>query len=95
MLLYYLPPLMFQLASFGRYAADLCHAATLMGTIVSYRLEVFRNADRGTFRTINTVRNVRRRIGHRSDEPLYYDSLSHFQKRTDIVRSRSGAGSAK
>jgi hypothetical protein len=52
MLHHHLPQLISQLASLGRHAVGLCHAATRMVTVVLHSLELFRNAGRAAFSTI-------------------------------------------
>ncbi len=52
MLLHHLPQLISQLASLGRHAVGLCHAATRTVTVALDRLELSRNAGRAAFRII-------------------------------------------
>jgi hypothetical protein len=52
MLHHHLPQLISQVASLGRQAVDLCHAATRMVTVALERLELPRNAVRVAFRAI-------------------------------------------
>jgi hypothetical protein len=77
MLHHHLPQLISQLASLGRHAVGLCHAATRMVTVVLHSLELLRNAGRAAFSTIypRQKREPKKRATISRPPPL----LIHYQ----------------
>jgi hypothetical protein len=77
MLHHHLPQLISQLASLGRHAVGLCHAATRMVTVVLHSLELLRNGGRAAFSTIypRQKREPKKRATISRPPPL----LIHYQ----------------